>query len=125
MVAAMDALRSMRRFSITVLGLLLGLVLVACGRPQLAPAETGTQTTRGTAMVVPVQPSPGDATVEQPTPTAVQPSPVPVEEGPMAARVVVGGNVRNRPTTRGSIVLEQVGVGETVLVRMRLANGRW
>jgi Tol biopolymer transport system component len=44
---------------------------------------------------------------------------------PLIATVRNGGNVRSAPSTEGTVVLDQINTGETVLLRMRTLNGQW
>ena len=113
----------MRRFATLIIGLLLASVFAGCGALQIAPESTEAPTARPAAVVA-TQTIPVATTVELATPTA-EALPTPDEALTAAARVMVGGNVRSLPTTKGSVVLDQVAVGETVLLRMRLPDDQW
>lgn len=47
------------------------------------------------------------------------------EATPTAALVIRDGNVRTRPTTQDSNIIDQIGAGETVLLRMRRSDSQW
>ena len=112
----------MRRASIVVFSLLLALLIGGCGSLAAVPPESRAPTPRPTAAIATI-PAPS-STVEPAAPTAM-PARSPAADAPAAARVVAGGNVRNLPTTKGSVVLDKVDVGETVLLRMRLPDEQW
>ncbi len=112
----------MRRFSRVIISLVLASIVAGCGNLQTAPASNETRTARP-EVVVATETVPA-ATVEQ-APSTVVASLTATEDSPAAARVVTGGNVRNLPTTKGSVVLDQVAVDETVLLRMRLPDDQW
>ncbi|HZG67016.1 MAG TPA: hypothetical protein VEZ12_09745, partial [Herpetosiphonaceae bacterium] len=112
----------MRRVSIVIISLVLASIVAGCGNLQRAPAGSETRTARPAAVVA-TETAPA-ATVEQ-APSTVVASLTATEDSPAAARVVTGGNIRNLPTTRGSVVLDQVAVDETVLLRMRLPDDQW
>jgi hypothetical protein len=107
--------------------ILLALVVAACSQPASQVADTPTLGTQPTVTATTV----GNIGGSQPTAPPALPASTTTptmttgRDTPLLATVRNGGNVRSAPSTEGTVVLDQINAGETVLLRMHTPNGQW
>src|SRR5688500_6034123 len=122
------ARRARKRNGTTAALLLVTLLLAGCGAMRAADPDVRVDaepTSRPTAMDM-IERTATMVTVATEEPVAQpRPSGAAVEPALQVAEGVRGGNVRNLPSTQGSMVMDQIGEGEAVIVRRRTPNSQW
>jgi dipeptidyl aminopeptidase/acylaminoacyl peptidase len=111
---------------------LLALILAGCGWPSSQVASTPAAIAQPTAAPPATPTTSTSAGASQPTaprpatpPATFTPATTTDRDAPLSATVSNGGNVRSAPSTNGTVVLDQINAGETVLLRMSTPDGQW